>query len=121
MDGLKGDVMEAWEEVGSTNAMVGALGTLVRVHQWVVTLLIRVEGVSWAVCRGHTNQSTIIIELEGVTLTETINNGDHSELVRFKVESLVDGIVGNLEGERVEPGIRNNLNVLQSAVIMAAG
>lgn len=121
MDGLEGDVMEAGEEVGTTDAVVSALGALIRVHQRVVALLIGVESVGGAVRGGDTDQSSIVVELEGVTLTETIDNSDHGKLVGLEVEGLVDGVVGDLEGERVEPSIRDNLNVLQPTMIMMAG
>lgn len=116
-NGLEGDVMETGQEVSTSHAVVVTSGALEGIHDGVVTSLIGIVILVVAVGGGDTDERTIIVELEEVTLTEAVNDGHHGELVGLEVEGLVNGVIGDLEGEWIEATIRDNLDVLKPAVI----
>lgn len=120
-DGLEGDVVESREEVSTAHAVMLGLCALQGIHHGVLACLIRVVGLVVAVHVGDADEGTIIVELEEVALTEAVNDCDHGQLVTLKVESLHDGIVGDLEREGIEATIGDDLNVLKATFGVARG
>ncbi len=106
--------METRKQVSTAHTMVRTLCAFVRVHDWVVTGLIGIVDLEGTVGIGDSDKATIVVELEEVSLAEAVNNSYHGQFIGFEVECLVDGIIGNLEGEWVEATIRDNLYVLKS-------
>lgn len=117
-DSLEGNVMESGEEVSTTHTMLVGLGALEGIHEGIVTALVGVVEFKGAVGLGDTDQGAVVVELEKVTLTEAVNNGDHGELVGLEVESLVDRVIRDLEREWVESTIGDDFNVLQTTVVI---
>lgn len=124
---LKRDVMETWEKESTTLTVEGAFVALVGsalditvhvAHKWSINWdwweIIGVEG--WALGIGNTDQASVIIKLEGVSLAEAVNNGQDCEFVALKVKILLDWLIRDLEGERIKTTIRDNLDVIQTTL-----